>query len=90
MPLTDLQVRNMTPKKERFEVLDNKGLYLRIMPTGKRPWVFRYNFEGTPRRVTLGSYPAMTLAEVREKHALASLEIIKGIDPCVKVQEENI
>jgi integrase len=86
MALTDLQVRKMTPKKERFEVLDVNGLYIRVMPTGKKSWVFRYNFEGNPRRMTLGSYPAITLTDVREKHAAASNDIAKGIDPGVNAQ----
>ena len=89
MALTDLQVRKLTPKKARFEVLDDNGLNIRVMPTGKKTWVFRYNFEGTPRRMTLGAYPAITLAEAREKHALASQNIVKGIDPGVKAQEEK-
>ncbi|MGD9975023.1 MAG: tyrosine-type recombinase/integrase [Desulfatirhabdiaceae bacterium] len=89
MTLTDLQVRKMAPKPERFEVLDANGLYIRVMPTGKKSWIFRYNFEGNPRRLTLGAYPAVTLAEAREKHALASQNIVKGIDPGVKKQEEK-
>ena len=89
MTLTDLQVRKMTPKNHRFELLDGDGLYIRIMPTGRKSWVFRYNFEGTPRRMTLGSYPALTLAEAREKHAQAVQEVQKGIDPGAKALMEK-
>jgi len=39
--------------------------------------------------MTLGSYPALSLAEVREKHSLASQDIAKGIDPGVKAQKEK-
>ena len=89
MTLTDLQVRKMTPKNHRFELLDGDGLYIRIMPTGRKSWVFRYNFEGTPRRMTLGSYPALTLAEAREKHAQAVQKVQKGIDPGAKALMEK-
>ncbi|MBL7203252.1 MAG: tyrosine-type recombinase/integrase [Desulfobacteraceae bacterium] len=89
MTLTDLQVRKMTPKEHRFELLDNNGLYIRIMRTGRKSWVFRYNFEGTARRMTLGSYPAMTLSQAREKHALAVQDVERGIDPSVKAQMEK-
>ncbi len=81
MALTDLQARRISPQKKRFEILDGNGLYLRVMPTGKKSWVFRYYFEGTPRRMTLGSYPALTLAEAREKHSQATQSVSKGIDP---------
>jgi len=87
MSLTDLQVHKMKPKAYRFEVLDSKGLYIRITPKGHKSWVFRYNFEGKARRMTLGSYGSMSLAYARESHALAMQDIEKGIDPGKKAQE---
>lgn len=89
MTLTDLQVRKMTPKDHRFELLDGDGLYIRVMPTGRKSWVFRYNFEGTPRRMTFGSYPALTLAEAREKHAQSTQDVERGIDPGAKALMEK-
>ncbi len=80
MPLTDLQVKKLKPGANRYELLDKDGLYIRIMPTGKKSWVCRYFFDGRPRRLTLGHYPFMTLAEARERHAQARQEIEKGID----------
>jgi integrase len=87
MALTDLQVRKITPKNERFELLDANGLYIRVMPTGRKSWVFRYNFNGTPRRMTIGSYPALSLPQARERHALAMQEIDRSIDPGEKAIE---
>jgi integrase len=89
MALTDLTVRKLPSKSERFEVLDGNGLYIRVMPTGKKSWVFRYNFEGSPRRMTIGSYPGYTLAEAREKHAKAVQDVQKGIDPGLKAKQEK-
>ena len=81
MGLTDLQVKKLAPKRRRYEVLDSKGLYIRVMPTGAKSWVFRYQFEGTPRRMTLGGYPGVGLAQAREKHGAAMTKIQQGIDP---------
>lgn len=89
MALTALQVKQFRPKNQRFEILDQNGLYIRIMPTGRKSWVFRYNFNGTARRMTLGSYPALSLSEAREKHALALQDVDKGVDPGVKAQLEK-
>lgn len=94
MSLTDMQIKKLKPKKSRFEVLDSKGLYIRVTPGGHKSWVFRYNFNGIPRRLTLGSHTALslesdtslTLAEAREKHAQAMQDIAKGLDPGAKVQ----
>ena len=81
MGLTDLQVKKMAPKKSRYEVLDGKGLCIRVMPSGTKSWIFRYLFDGRPRRMTLGGYPGMTLAVAREKHALAMQDVQRGVDP---------
>lgn len=62
-------------------MLDAGGLYIRVYPTGAKTWVFRYNFEGIPRRMTLGSYPAVSLAEARDKHTTAAADVKRGIDP---------
>jgi integrase len=84
MALTDLQVKRLVPRESRFEVLDGKGLAIRVFPTGKRTWIFRYLFEGVGRRMTLGSYPFMSLAEAREAHGKALADVERGIDPGAK------
>lgn len=89
MSLTDLTLRKITPQKARFEILDDNGLYLRVMPTGRKSWVYRYHFDNRPRRMTLGSYPALSLAEARKKHAEAALKVELGIDPGASLQEEK-
>ena len=81
MGLTDLQLKRLVPRNDRFEVGDGKGLYIRVSPTGTKTWIFRYLFEGTPRRMTLGKYPSMTLAEAREVHGKALADVERGIDP---------
>jgi integrase len=89
MGLTDLQVRKLTPRKRRFEVSDGKGLSIRVMPTGAKSWIFRYNFEGNPRRMTLGGYPGVGLAAAREKHGAAMSDIQRGIDPGAEQQAKK-
>ncbi len=84
MGLTDLQIKRLVPREKRFEVGDGKGLYVRVFPTGVKAWVFRYNFEGIPRRMTFGKYPSMTLAEAREVHGKALAEVERGVDPGAK------
>ena len=81
MGLTDLQVRKLASKKRRYEVSDGKGLYIRVMPSGNKSWVYRYLFDGRPRRMTFGGYPGVTLALAREKHAQAMQDVQRGVDP---------
>lgn len=86
MGLTDLTVRKLAPKKRRYEILDGKGLSIRVMPTGAKSWIFRYMLDGAARRMTLGTYPGITLAEAREKHGKAMMGIQQGIDPGAELQ----
>jgi integrase len=89
MTLSDLHIKKLAPKKDRFEISDGKGLSLRVMPTGKKTWVFRYMIDGTARRMTLGVYPGLSLSEARESHAKAMQDIERGIDPGHKKKEAN-
>lgn len=87
MPLTDLAIKRIRPRKDRYEVPDVQGLFLRVLPSGKKVWTYRYVFEGTPKRMNLGSYPALSLAVARQRHAEALQDVQRGIDPGTKQRE---
>ena len=81
MALTDLRIKKLPPRGRRYELSDSNGLYIRVDPTGAKSWVFRYVFDGTRKRMGLGGYPGISLAEARERHGAAMKAIQKGVDP---------
>jgi len=87
MALTDLQVKRFAPREKMYEESDSKGLYIRILPTGLKTWIFRYVFDGSRRRMVLGRYPAVSLAEARQAHSKAQADAEKGIDPAAVALE---
>jgi len=92
MKLTDRQIKNLKTTKERYEIWEGNGFGIRLFPTGKKSWVFMYRFNGKARRLTLGHYPQMTVAEAHAAHGQALTELEKGIDPgtnLVKFNKEN-
>ena len=89
MALTDLTIQKLKPKSKRYEVADGRGLYIRVMPSGAKSWVYRYQFNGLPRRMTLGTYPGISLAQAHERHSTALKELQQDIDPGAKAQEEK-
>lgn len=57
------------------------GLVLRVAVSGSKAWLFRFKWDGTPTRITLGKFPAVGLAEARQL-ALKNREWLdRGIDP---------
>ncbi len=81
MRLTDYQIKNLKPKAERYEVWEGNGFGVRVTPRGVKSFVYLYRFEGKPRRLTLGTYTAMTLADAHKAHAEAMKKLEQGIDP---------
>ena len=77
---TDKFIAALRPKAERYERWEGGGFGIRVSPRGKA-WVWVYRYEGRPRRMTLGSYPAMGLADARIKLAEARKLLERGIDP---------
>jgi integrase len=82
--LTDLAIRKMAPDKtKRIEIWDTRlpGFGVRVFPSGIKSFVLVYRHDGRPRRMTIGRYPVMGLAEARAK-ALDALKVIDtGADP---------
>ncbi|MFT5446554.1 MAG: integrase [Gammaproteobacteria bacterium] len=78
-----------TPQQGRYEVWEDngKGLGLRVSSKDRKSWVFMYRFEGRPRRMTLGTYPAMTLAKAHTAHGTAREKLDKGEDPGIALVE---
>ncbi len=89
MALSDLLLKKMTPKKTKFEVSDGNGLSIQVLPAGTKSWIFRYMIDGRARRMTLGRYPTVSLADVHQLHSAAMKEVELGIDPGAKKLEEK-
>jgi integrase len=78
---TDKFIAALRPMAERFEKWEGGGFGIRISPRGGKAWIWVYHFDGRPRRMTLGSYPVMGLADARIKLSEARKLLERGIDP---------
>jgi integrase len=81
--LTDLQIEKLALPSSRREVPDGKigGLYLVVQPSGAKSWALRYRVAGAPKKLTIGPYPAVTLATARKRAQKAIAEVVDGNDP---------
>ena len=91
MKFTNTSIKALKPKSDRYEEWEDngKGFGIRVSPTGVKSWIFIYRFNGLARRMTLGRYPAMTLAEAHTAHAKANEQFRKGTDPGVLHTQAN-
>lgn len=81
MTLTNLQCLSIKSKETPFKISDSHGLYLEVVPTGSKYWRYKYRFLGKEKRLALGVYPEVSLAEAREKRNAARKVLAAGIDP---------
>ena len=81
MALTDLAIRNAKPKDKPYKVADTQGLYLLVNPTGSKLWRVKYRINGTERKLAIGAYPSITLAEARTARDEARKQVAHAIDP---------
>jgi integrase len=71
------------PKRGQDDHFDKgyPGLALRLSYGGARTWVYVFRLHGKLRRMTLGRYPSMSLAQAREAWRDARTLIAKGENP---------
>lgn len=88
MKLTAPGVEKMQPTTRRQEIPDDlcTGLYLVVQPTGKKGWQVRYRHGGTHRRMTLGAFPVLSLADARARARNALAAASEGRDPAAEVK----
>ena len=81
--LTDRLIQSISPGSKRIEYWDAKmpGFGLRVAPSGRKTWILMYRTQGRLRRLSLGIYPSLFLADAREEAGDAQHAVAKGTDP---------
>ncbi|HDK7108814.1 TPA: DUF4102 domain-containing protein [Klebsiella pneumoniae] len=68
---------------------DGGGLYLLLKPDDGKYWRLKYRVAGKEKLLTLGVYPAVTLADTQAKREEAKRGIAGDIDRMEAKREEN-
>lgn len=85
--LTVKEINATQPGERDIYLRDGDGLELRIFPSGKRAWQFRYLFGGKRFVLALGNHEHLTLKDARAKTQSARKFLDQGIDPKTHAQE---
>lgn len=81
MALTDTACKQAKARDKSYKSSDGGGLYLEIMPNGRKYWRLKYRFANKEKRLAIGVYPTISLKEAREKREEAKKLLCDGVDP---------
>ena len=87
--LTETKIRALKLRTKLYRVADTKGLCIEVPPTGSKLWRFRYRHNGKARMLGFGEWPAVTLADARQRRDQARALVAKGLDPSAERQREK-
>jgi Arm DNA-binding domain len=71
MSLSNRQINNLRPSTKPIIVSDGGGLHILITPNGVKLWRMAYRYNGLQKLLSFGAYPAIVLADAREKRDAA-------------------
>ncbi|MDP3825063.1 MAG: integrase arm-type DNA-binding domain-containing protein, partial [Polaromonas sp.] len=92
MPLTKIQCDRAAKPVDRpyVRLADEKGMYLEVTAAGGKYWRMKYRHGGKEKRLALGVYPAVSLADARHARDVARKVLDTGEDPGQVKREAKI
>ena len=81
MALSDTTVRQARITGNDYSLGDTDGLALNVTARGGKIWYFRYYWAGKQKRMSLGSYPQISLKDARTRRDEARALVAQGINP---------
>ena len=81
-PLThDRQADTAKPEAKLYHLNAGEGLFLEIQPTGSKLWRYRATVAGKRVLLSMGKYPAVSLASAKAQRDEANRLVEQGINP---------
>lgn len=90
MALTDVAVRTAKAREKDYKLADGGGLYLLVTTAGGKLWRLKYRMHGSEKKLSLGRYPDLSLAEARKARDSAREARGMGDDPAAAKRRERI
>jgi Arm DNA-binding domain len=89
--LTVRGIEALKPQAKRYEIFDalTPSLAIRVGPSGRKSFSLVYRHHGRQRRLGLGRYPDVSLADVRKAATHHRGRIFSGADPVGEKEAER-
>ena len=88
MKLTDKKCKLAKPQDKSYKLFDGGGFYLEVLPSGKKHWRLKYHYMGKEKRLSLGGYPVVSLADARDRRDEYKKMLLDNIDPATAKKDQ--
>lgn len=82
--LTVMAAEKAQPRDRKYKLAAGGGLYLEVMPSGAKYWRWKYRHNGAEKRIALGVFPDVSLADARQLRDEERAKLRDGIDPAAE------
>ncbi len=88
---TDVAIRNLKPAEKRitYNAKGMSGFGIRVSPSGRKVFFYKFRFDRKEYRLSLGRYPEVQLREARKKYSEAAELLEQGINPAAKEKKRK-
>lgn len=90
MALTEIAIRNAKPRPKPYKLGDSGGLFLHVTPSGGKLWRVKFRAAGKEKLLSIGAWPAVSLANARKERDKARELLAAGADPAREKQKAKI
>jgi integrase len=90
MALTDTAIRSAKGQEKPYKLGDSGGLFLLVQPSGGKLWRLKYRIDGVEKKLSLGTYPEVSLVAARAGREKARKLILSGADPIIERQRAKL
>lgn len=87
MALTDVAARNAKSRDKEYKISDSGGLYLLVTVAGGKLWRLKFRVDGREKKLAIGAYPEISLADARKRRDEARELVAVGKDPSREKQQ---
>ena len=81
LTITSINAVRLSSERQQLPDPATTGLFLIVQPSGVKSWAWRGRIDGKPRKLTLGRYPAHSLADARDWACALTRQRDGGINP---------
>lgn len=88
--LSDTAIKALKSTGKEYTKSDGRGLSVLVHANGSKYWLFKYTIDGKQRKMSLGVYPDISLAQARERCEAQRKLVADGINPVDKKLNDKL